>query len=161
MDWLLCNEDLIDCPQHNILKPISPIECLPLSLEALQLQLSHGWPNPKEFYGRCDKLFDESDVISVDVRTPILFVKLRMILDELRQHLPVLRQVRLFLDYSFPGDRDIFAELFSQHMPSRSELRAAGFELDWKNYGCVELTNYWLMDSRECPLLSRTITATT
>jgi len=37
IDWLLCNEDLIDCPQRDILKPISPIEYLPLSLEALRL----------------------------------------------------------------------------------------------------------------------------
>jgi len=74
------------------------------------------------------------------VRTPSLFVMLRMILNELRQHLPVLRQVCFFLDYFFPGDLDIFGELFLQHMPSKSELRAAGFNLDWTSSG-VELTN--------------------
>jgi len=149
IDWLLCNEDLVNCPRHDILKPIFPVECLPLSLEAVRLQLSHGWDYAQEFYGRCYGLFNKNNVISGDVRTPGLLVMLRMILDELRQHLPVLRQVLFFLDYRFPGDLDIFDELFLQHMPSRSELRAAGFDLDWTCHSGVEVTNDWLMDSRE------------
>jgi len=149
LDWLLCNENLIKCPQHDILKPISPIECLPLSLEVLRLQLPYNWPNPQEFYGRCYKEVDDFGSNQDDQQTPILFVSLRMILNELRQHLPVLRQVQFYFDYCLPLDFDILGELFLEHMPSMSEDRAAGFQFDWTRHACFGLKDYWPMDSRE------------